>query len=158
MSEGGEAVVVFEVSSDAPIYPEVVRAVRFSPGSGWTAPDVLSATRDYTSPIDLVPKSPTVLDSSGVDVAINDAGHCVVAWHEVGNPTARPPPFSVWTNSHAPGRGWSAPTMLSTGETVDATFPRIAVDPLGRGLAVWVEVERGADWPRPTRLMWSRLD
>lgn len=158
MSEGGEAVVVFEVSSDAPIYPEAVRAVRFSPGSDWTAPELLSAARDRTSPVDLAPKSPTVLDSSGVDVAINDAGHCVVAWHEVGNPTARPPPFSVWTNSHAPGRGWSAPTMLSTGETVDATFPQIAVDPLGRGLAVWIEVERAGDWPRPARLMWSRLD
>jgi hypothetical protein len=48
--------------------------------------------------------------------------------------------------------------MLSTGETVDATFPRIAVDPLGRVLAVWIEVERAGDWPRPSRLMWSRLD
>jgi len=158
LAKGGKAIVVWEAVSDVPIFPEAVWAVRFSPETGWSRPAIVSTPRDYSTEAIPAPKSPTALDSSGVDAAVNDAGECVVVWHEVGNPTARPPPFSVWGNSYAPGRGWGAPTVLSAGETIDAAFPRIALDARGRAMALWIEVQRDADFPRPSRLMWSRLE
>jgi hypothetical protein len=135
-----------------------VRAVRFSPGRGWSEPEIVSAAHDRSIAADAAPKSPTILDFSGVDVAVNDAGEYIVVWHQVGNPTALPPPFSVWTNRYAPGVGWSTPTVLSTGETVDAASPRIAMDAQGRGIAVWMEARRVPDSRNPARLMWSRLE
>lgn len=159
MAESGEAIVVWEATSaEFDIYPAAVRAIRFSPELGWSEPETVSAPPLPSIAAAAAPKSPTILDSSGADVAVNDAGECIVVWHQVGLPTVRSPPFSVWTNRYAPELGWSGPITLSIAGADEAFLPRIAIDAQGRGIAIWTEAQGAFNSSDPGRLMWSRFE
>ena len=156
MAKSGHAIAVWE-TSDRNQQPESIRAIQFSPEEGWGEPVVFSGGAERSPTDNPAAKSPTILDSASADVAVNDAGDSLVVWHQVGLPTVRSS-FDVWANHYTSGRGWSTPTALSVSGTIEALGPRVVVDSMGRGIAVWQQAEV-SDHSRDTvRLMWSRFE
>jgi hypothetical protein len=159
MADSGHAIVVSEVTggADSKSYLDTMRATRFTPEAGWAAPETIPVVPATPIENSAVPKSPSALDSSGVDVVINDTGKSIVVWHQAGNPTVRSR-FSVWVAHYSPAMGWRAPTPLAVDQNIEAAGPRVAIDDLGRGIAIWGEIPVEDDSWGPRRLMWSRFE
>jgi len=128
----------------------------------WGPPETIGAgmTRSLSGADLSASKSVGIMDSNGIDLAINASGELMVVWHTVGSPNYNPPHtpwrFSIWANRFEPGVGWGTPTPLSTNETNDAYWPRIDMDELGHEIAVWHEASGyGQD---PARVWWSRYE
>ena len=136
---------------------------RLSPDGEWSPPEAIGARMSRPqSDTDLsASKSLGIMDSNGIDLAINASGELMVVWHTVGGPNYNPPHtswrFSIWANRFEPGMGWGTPTPLSTNDTIDAYSPRITMDEDGRGIAVWHEA-RGGVYSDLVRMWWSRYE
>lgn len=156
MANSGYAVAVWE-GTDPSRHPDSVVAVRYDPEQGWGEPERFSVAAPSPTDDALAPKSPTILDWASADVAVNELGESLVAWHQIGLPTVRSA-FDVWVTQYTVDGGWSTPTPLSTSDSVDAMLPRVVIDSTGRGIAMWRESENAGDWRAPVRLMWSRLE
>jgi hypothetical protein len=118
---------------------------RYVPGSGWEVPETIGVgVNQPPSNTDVSgSKSLGIMDSNGIDLAINANGESMVVWH-------------VWANRFEPGVGWNTPTPLSTDEAVDAYWPRIVMDEHGRGIAVWHQAKGYSQ--DPVRMWWSRYE
>ena len=158
-ASSGRAILISEITGadDSESYLEAMRAAHFSPDTGWSGPDTIPVVPAVPLERFASEKSPTALDSSGVDVVINDAGRAIVAWHQAGNPTVRSR-FSTWATSYDPATGWREPTSFALDDSIEASFPRVAIDAQGRGLAVWHQSPVDGEQLGRARLMWSRFE
>jgi hypothetical protein len=68
------------------------------------------------------------------DVGIGDGGQAVVVWYQEDGAA-----YTIWGAAFDPATGWSTPRSLQTETTAGAGWPpRVAVDPRGNALAVFV--------------------
>lgn len=65
-------------------------------------------------------------------VAIDPSGSAMAVWSQ-SDGTRR----NVWANQFTPAVGWGTPQLLEVGDAGDAVNPEIALDPGGRGMAIW---------------------
>lgn len=88
-------------------------------------------------------------------VAMDASGNAVAVW----NRSASYP--TVWASRFSPGSGWRPPERLtSAGDQgpvpqFQGSFPQLALDPAGKGLAVWQSTR--LDFPRDWTIWASRL-
>ncbi len=157
VAESGHALVVWREG-------EWVLGSRFFPDQGWSATETIGVGFSPPSPETErhTTKSPGIMDSNGIDLAINDSGQCTVVWHLLGgsnyNPPQTPWRFQVWANRFEPGVGWSTPNALSTDPTIDAFSPRVAMDGQGRSIAVWQQARGSIYSQDPIPVWWSRSE
>jgi len=116
---GGRAVVAWQVPSSDPNAGGAgvaIDAVRFTPGSGWSAPQVLGTGTALWNP----------------SVGVDNAGDAVVAWTG-GTPTAQ---TQVRLTTAGPSGSWtSARTVSGAGATFRT--PDVALDGAGDAVVAW---------------------
>ena len=101
--------------------PWTVHAARYSPATGWEAPQVLRSGSAYTSP----------------DVAIGAAGYIVVVGADQFNNDA-------YAIRYVPGAGWTAPVTLAS--TPAAIGAKVVVNGAGQAVMVWGSNNDGKVW------------
>lgn len=89
---------------------------RFTPAGGWEAPELL----------ELMDGSAAVTPS----IAMNAAGHAVVAWHQQ-EATA-----NIYVNRYVPGSGWQGVQSVET-DPLPAYHPQVAVTSSGLAVVAW---------------------
>lgn len=67
-------------------------------------------------------------------VAMHPNGDAVAVWVQPDG--ARD---SVWANRYDPMNGWSGPELIESNQAGHAARPRVAIDPDGNAMAVWVQ-------------------
>lgn len=137
----GDAMAVWQQSDGA---RNSVWANRYAAATGWGDP-VLVETSDAGS-------------AFGPHVAMDAAGDAAAVWYQLDGSR-----FGVFANRHLAGAGWGAAERLSSA-SVDAGLPRVAIDPSGSGVAVWLQtggtatevwasrLVAGGGWSAPERV------
>ena len=96
-------------------------ANHFTPENGWATPALLE-----------------IINAGDVGesrVAIDAGGNAIAVWkQDNGNYD------DVWANRYVPSAGWSGAVLLEQADGVDARFPRVAINPTGRGVVVWPQL------------------
>jgi hypothetical protein len=67
-------------------------------------------------------------------VAMHPSGSAVAVWAQPDGAYD-----SIWANRFAPMNGWMGPELIETNNAGHAGRPRVAVDPLGNAVAVWIQ-------------------
>lgn len=116
----GDAVMVRERWDSG---PWKVSATRYSPSTGWEAPQILRSGSVYTMP----------------DVALGTNGEIVVAGADQFN-------SEVYAARYAPGSGWNAPMTLAN--TASAISAKAGVNGAGQAVVVWGSNYDGSVWAR----------
>ena len=125
----GNALAIWTQSAAAGVLD--VWSSRFVPGSGWETP----------VPVETDPGE--VLGTA--DLAVHDSGDAVAVWEQVDGTFV-----DVWSNHFEAGSGWSTAEII---DEVDHLVdnPRVAMDPDGNALAVWVQSDGN-----PVEMIWGR--
>lgn len=76
-------------------------------------------------------------NASGPSVGIDDNGNATVVWSQVSGGTRY-----IYRNTYTKGSGWGTETTISTFSS-DATSPRIAMNPGGDAVVVWLQNKFG---------------
>jgi hypothetical protein len=67
-------------------------------------------------------------------VAVDPAGNAIVIWHQGGNPSR-----SIWANRYDASSGaFAGPVALQSDQSGFSEYVRVAVDPDGNAIAVWL--------------------
>lgn len=67
-----------------------------------------------------------------VDLVVNAVGNAVAVWQQSDGTRE-----NIWANLFVPGGGWGSATMIEGDDVGDAEFPRVAMDDMGRAMAIW---------------------
>jgi hypothetical protein len=97
-----------------------VWANRYLPGNGWGTAELIESE-----------------DADGVgppEVAVDPAGNAVAVWEQSDGVHT-----SIWANQYVAGMGWATAELIESEDLGDAQRPRIAVDPDGNAIAVWMQ-------------------
>ena len=119
-------------------------SARFSAGAGWSAPVLVeNATGDVQEP----------------HVATDGTGASFAVWSQFDGTR-----YNIWTARHAPGAGWSAPSVLEREDSGWALTPKVAASQGGDAVAVWhqsdgarnniwaARYQRGLGWGVPAQV------
>lgn len=71
-------------------------------------------------------------------IAFNAAGEAVAVWAIFDGVY-----YSIWSRRYAAGSGWASSIEYVETSNGDASVPRIAVDPAGNAVAVWIQSDAG---------------
>lgn len=69
-------------------------------------------------------------------IAVDSQGNGIAVWQHYDGTR-----FNIKANRYAVGAGWGTEVLIETDNTGAATFPRIAMDPAGDGIAVWQQFD-----------------
>jgi hypothetical protein len=151
VSGDGSAIAVWQQYGGLhPTGVQNVWAVRYQPGSGWSAEMAIQAPAAGPGPV----------VSSDPQVAIDSKGNAVVVWSEDdsqqdnGTPA---PDFGTQTyaNRYVAGTGWSGPVLVSNfGANGSTENPQVAVDEQGDAVVAW----SASPGNSPIRAMAARYD
>lgn len=111
MNDAGQAVYVYVDGTS-------IKAIRYSPGSGWSAPELIA-----NLPTAAYPQTNTVIDSNG---------GITVVWTQSEGQTNSSVQYSNYSNS----QGWSVPINISNNNTT-ASNEALAVNESGRVMLLW---------------------
>jgi hypothetical protein len=115
LPDGGAILVFLELTATG----NLVRATRFTPAAGWGPIETLGSA--------VTPPS----------LAIDAAGDAFAAW-AFSNGTVS----DVHVIRYAPGIGWGSVSLVESSD-VNASFPRVAVDPAGNAVTLFVHQTPG---------------
>ncbi|HOO71647.1 MAG TPA: hypothetical protein PK926_07785 [Spirochaetota bacterium] len=73
-------------------------------------------------------------------VAIDSQGNAIAVWQQYDSTR-----FNIWANRYEAGYGWGEAALIESDNTDDATLPRVAVDPDGNAVAVWLQNDATRD-------------
>jgi hypothetical protein len=104
-------------------------ANRYAPGVGWSGP-VLMETNDA--------------DASETWVSMNASGDALAMWRQSDGVA-----LSIWSRLYTTGGGWG-PVELAESNPGFASYPHVALDSSGNGLAVWYQ-----KYPGNPRSVWA---
>lgn len=113
MDPAGNVIAVWEAHP----FPIVVEGARYSPGSGWSAPQELSTTGPDDA---MVPQ-----------IALDSSGNAIVVWYQGDGVRC-----NIWARRYAQGAGWDNALLIES-DTGDASRVAIAMNPSGNAVAVW---------------------
>ena len=68
------------------------------------------------------------------DVAMDAAGNALAVWSQSDGTRS-----NIWANRYVAGSGWSVAQLIEADNTGGATFPSIAVNAAGVGVAAWMQ-------------------
>ena len=151
LSKAGNAGVP-QVSFDAVGNAMVIWAQGESPrndvwASRWTVKDAL-----WSVPVSLS-NSITAPLASGPSLAMDAAGHAIVAWSQTSPGTNH---FDVWLANFSASTGtWSAPSLVSDGVHTAYT-PRVALNASGQGMLAWVQGQDDGSSSNGPADVWAR--
>jgi len=111
-----------------------VWAVRFTTTGGWETPTALQYPNGY--------------DANHPAVAIDEAGNAIALWSGYNGPSNYSGSIvRIYANRYVVGSGWVSRKVIDTTNTYGAyTFPQIAIDGSGNGLAVWEQQSGPTDF------------
>jgi hypothetical protein len=119
----GNATAVWAANDDSWAHM-VVRAARYTPGTGWTPRQILT--------------SEDVQSISGPSVAMDAAGNAMVVWGQATG--ASTSVQGVRAARYSVGNGWGAPVLIepqAVAEAHSGIAPQVGFDARGDAIAVW---------------------
>lgn len=138
MDARGSAIVVWQASQ---VGADALMAARQAPDGAWHEAVAVD--------------TPVGAFVGSQRVAMDATGNAVAVWSRSASyPT-------VWASRFSPGTGWSPPERLTSASDqgpfpqFQGSFPQLAVDPTGNGLAVWQSTR--LSFPRDWTIWASRL-
>lgn len=120
-----------------------VSSLRLSPGSGWSALEVL--------------QSSTSFDAFEVNVATGSKGDAVAVWEQYDREISENGAIKyIWASRYDPAAGWKAAQRVGDQSAGNASTPKAAVDAQGNALVVWAQIDGPAYLPATARSnIWS---
>ena len=146
----GNAVAVW-VQADMDTGDDVVRAIRYEPGTGWG--DAVTIGVPSTRP-------------GRTAVGMDDQGNAIAVWDPPAGPAGEGGRV-LWANRYMPGSDWAGAVPIKSDETTSADGFRLDVGANGDAFVIWVqdngdEIEprndiwaarfAGGDWSVPDRI------
>lgn len=95
-----------------------IYANRYSPSTGWGTEALI--------------ESGNAGDAASPQIAFDDNGNAIAIWTQNDGTHD-----SVYANRYTPANGWGAEELIETGNSGDATQPKIAFDNAGNAIATW---------------------
>ncbi len=102
---------------------QVIRAIRYEPGSGWGEAETIAR------PVTLIAAAQTAIGS-------DDAGAVIAMWDPPAGPSGQGGRV-LWSNRYVPGTGWGEPVEVKSDSLTRADVFRLAVGANGDAFAVW---------------------
>ena len=133
----GNAIAVW-VQTDAITGNESAWANRFTPGTGWGAPELLEAGSDVVS--------------GGVELAMSSSGDAIAVWTQFAGTQAH-----IYANRYANGSGWTGAEVLDEQNEI-VRNAHVAMDEDGDMLVVWQQSATGVNWNIRARRYTQRDD
>ena len=125
MNADGDAQVIWS-QRDGAEYS--IWAKRYSPTGAWGVAERVDADRG-AGPTRRHPQ-----------VAVDANGNALALWQQGDDGTA--PRYDIWANRYTWDDGWGVPELIETDDLLTASGARLAIDPMGNGLAVWLQYDR----------------
>lgn len=103
-----------------------IHASRYIPGSGYTAPEVISGT------------TAAAVAAYGTAVGVDASGNVMTTWIEFDGTYGH-----VWSARYLVGSGWTAPVKVDANLAEDVTYSVLATDAQGNAVAAWHQTDGG---------------
>ena len=93
-------------------------ANHFTPETGWGEAQLI--------------ESDDAGDADSAQIAVDPKGNAIAVWSQSDGIRR-----SIWANRFTPAGSWGTAQLLEAGDEGDAVVPQVAMNPAGRGIAIW---------------------
>ncbi len=75
-------------------------------------------------------------DAKSPEIAVDESGNGIAVWHQSDGTRT-----NIWAARYAHAVGWGPAELIENDDRGSASYPDIAVDPMGNGVAVWSQYD-----------------